>query len=46
MQVTLSRIFPHNILSNTGKTDVEKCSKFSEWKHEKTDLWENTEQLP
>lgn len=46
MQVTLSHIFPHNIFLNTGKTDVEKCSKFSEWKHEKTGLWKNTEQLP
>lgn len=46
MQVTLNHIFACNILSNTGKTDVERCSKFSEWKHEKTGLWKNIEQLP
>lgn len=45
MQVTLNHIFTHNILSNTDKTDVQKHSKFSEWKHEKTDLWRSIEQL-
>lgn len=46
MQVTLNHSFAHNILSNTDKTGVEEHSKFSEWKHEKTGLWKNIEQLP
>lgn len=46
MQVTLNHIFAHDILFNTGKTDVEKHSTFSEWKREKTGLWKSIEQLP